>query len=97
MLRGVKNLRRGARSPPNWAGARSPLARKAQKRLRGFTLLELMIVISIIMILMAVAVPDLQPVHRAGAGVRSAIEPQHSSLRNFPIHSRQTESSSISR
>jgi general secretion pathway protein G len=37
--------------------ARGPVSRKRQPRSRGFTLLELMIVISIVMILMAVAVP----------------------------------------
>ena len=37
--------------------ARGAVSRKRQPRSRGFTLLELMIVISVIMILMAVAVP----------------------------------------
>jgi general secretion pathway protein G len=57
MPRGVNILGRirrgrvGADLPPESADAQS------RKRWRGFTLLELMIVISIIMILMAVAVP----------------------------------------
>src|ERR1700684_1310876 len=71
MLRGVRKLGDGVResrnatrvlrfaartiaadklAPPTFTGA-------GRKRLRGFTLLELMIVISMIMILMAVAVP----------------------------------------
>lgn len=37
--------------------ARARLARRGVTRMRGFTLLELMIVLSIIMILMAIAVP----------------------------------------
>jgi general secretion pathway protein G len=39
------------------ASASARLRSRAKNRLRGFTLLELMIVISIVMILMAVAVP----------------------------------------
>jgi general secretion pathway protein G len=50
MLRGVNNLKRSGH--PARLFARGTLG-----RVRGFTLLELMIVISIIMILMAVAVP----------------------------------------
>jgi general secretion pathway protein G len=50
MLRGVNNLKRSGH--PTRLFARGTLG-----RVRGFTLLELMIVISIIMILMAVAVP----------------------------------------
>jgi len=48
MLRGVKNL---------GLETRGQLARRRKLDHRGFTLLELMIVISMIMILMAVAVP----------------------------------------
>jgi general secretion pathway protein G len=55
---GVKRLEDGA---PEFGNTSRVFARHAGrrglKRLRGFTLLELMIVISIIMILMAVAVP----------------------------------------
>ncbi|HET7892913.1 MAG TPA: prepilin-type N-terminal cleavage/methylation domain-containing protein [Candidatus Sulfotelmatobacter sp.] len=73
MLRGVNETRRGRRgcssaSPQNFAYRRSlavcrfgqrPAANNQRRTLRsrGFTLLELMIVLSIIMILMAVAVP----------------------------------------
>ncbi len=58
MLRGVTNSQN--RSQLSRCGARASallLARRNQRGSRGFTLLELMIVISIIMILMAVAVP----------------------------------------
>jgi len=40
-----------------------PTRPKLLRTVRGFTLLELMIVISIIMILVAVAVPHLQPIY----------------------------------
>jgi general secretion pathway protein G len=50
MLRGVNNLKRSGHPARRFA-------RATLGRVRGFTLLELMIVISIIMILMAVAVP----------------------------------------
>ena len=49
VLRGCGGIRRSA-----W---RARAMRKARDRARGFTLLELMIVISIVMILMSVAVP----------------------------------------
>jgi general secretion pathway protein G len=58
MLRGVNNprsrLQRSGRTRPR-LGAFA--GRRSQNRARGFTLLELMIVLSIIMILMAVATP----------------------------------------
>jgi general secretion pathway protein G len=58
MLRGVNNLRRNARE----SGGRTSLHKFARSRkladARGFTLLEMMIVISIIIILMAVAIPN---------------------------------------
>ena len=57
MRPGVKKLGRGARRSLNKAPVRTGPCNPRLKRLRGFTLLELMIVISIIMILMAVAVP----------------------------------------
>jgi general secretion pathway protein G len=56
MFRNVNTLQHGEPASRNAAVRR--FARKATlQRVRGFTLLELMIVISIIMILMAVAVP----------------------------------------
>jgi general secretion pathway protein G len=57
MRPGVKKLGHGARRSLNQAPVRTGARNSRLKRLRGFTLLELMIVISIIMILMAVAVP----------------------------------------
>src|SRR6202049_2484185 len=57
MRPGVKKLGRGARRSLNKAAVRTGPCNPRLKRLRGFTLLELMIVISMIMILMAVAVP----------------------------------------
>jgi general secretion pathway protein G len=61
MLQGVNRFRKsklgdGAPIPRGSASVRG-FARGVRKRARGFTLLELMIVISIIMILMAIAVP----------------------------------------
>ncbi len=55
MLGGVNKLGRSVRSLR--CRERASLRARASARFRGFTLLELMIVISIIMILMAVAVP----------------------------------------
>jgi general secretion pathway protein G len=62
MLQGVNRFRKrklgdGARIPRGNASVRSLARGVRRKRVRGFTLLELMIVISIIMILMAIAVP----------------------------------------
>jgi general secretion pathway protein G len=57
MLGGVKKQRHGARAFRGNASALRCAGSTRTERLRGFTLLELMIVISIIMILMAVAVP----------------------------------------
>src|SRR5208283_680530 len=54
MQRGVQNSARHAQTP---AASRSLACGQRPERSRGFTLLELMIVISMIMILMAVAVP----------------------------------------
>src|SRR6202051_710182 len=55
MLGGVNKLVPSARESRGHAPVR--ISAEGLNRLRGFTLLELMIVISIIMILMAVAVP----------------------------------------
>ena len=57
MLNSVTNWERGGRSSRSNASSRIFARGPRVKRFRGFTLLELMIVISIIMILMAVAVP----------------------------------------
>jgi general secretion pathway protein G len=57
MLGGVKKLRHGGRGSHGRASLRMFARGDRHNRFRGFTLLELMIVISIIMILMAVAVP----------------------------------------
>jgi general secretion pathway protein G len=57
MLNRVTNSGRGGRSSRCNASSRTFARGPRIKRFRGFTLLELMIVISIIMILMAVAVP----------------------------------------
>ncbi|HWY03271.1 MAG TPA: prepilin-type N-terminal cleavage/methylation domain-containing protein [Candidatus Acidoferrum sp.] len=62
MLQGVNRFRKsksgdGARIARGNASVRSLVRGVRRKRVRGFTLLELMIVISIIMILMAIAVP----------------------------------------
>ena len=57
MLRGAKNSGSTERVPVIRLAARPHSRGQERKRARGFTLLELMIVISMIMILMAVAVP----------------------------------------
>jgi general secretion pathway protein G len=57
MLRGVTKLGRGGGGSRDKASVRRFARNTRLERFRGFTLLELMIVISIIMILMAVAVP----------------------------------------
>ena len=57
MLRGVNILGSSWRGRVATELARKAAGRDTRRRSRGFTLLELMIVISIIMILMAVAVP----------------------------------------
>ena len=77
--------------------ARTFVFAESEVGLRGFTLLELMIVISIIMILMAVAVPMYnQSIVQARESVlRSNL--QHTALRHFSIHARQTEGSAIAR
>ena len=57
MLRGVNKLRHDTRACRSRVSVRKFARSSRLDRFRGFTLLELMIVISIIMILMAVAVP----------------------------------------
>jgi general secretion pathway protein G len=57
MLRDVKKMRDGAHEGCVKTSARRFARRTRIERTRGFTLLELMIVLSIIMIIMAIAVP----------------------------------------
>lgn len=57
MLRGVKEMRKGAHEFRVRMSVRRFVRRTKAEHSRGFTLLELMIVLSIIMILMSVAVP----------------------------------------
>ncbi len=57
MLGGVNKFGQGVWSRAGTSSARTLARGRRLERFRGFTLLELMIVISIIMILMAVAVP----------------------------------------
>lgn len=57
MLRGVNKFKHGTRACRSNLSVRKFTRDPRLDRFRGFTLLELMIVISIIMILMAVAVP----------------------------------------
>jgi len=56
MLRGVNNLESRLRKASGFHPPRA-IFRAGQRRSRGFTLLEMMIVISIMVILMAIAVP----------------------------------------
>jgi general secretion pathway protein G len=58
MLRGVNNLGHGARGPCAPASLRRFARRRRRGHASGFTLLEMMIVISIIIILMAIAIPN---------------------------------------
>jgi general secretion pathway protein G len=57
MLRDVKKMRNGAYEGRVKTSVRRFARRTSIERTRGFTLLELMIVLSIIMIIMAIAVP----------------------------------------
>jgi len=57
MLQGINQFRHGTLGSRGSASLRMLARSPRRERFRGFTLLELMIVISIIMILMAVAVP----------------------------------------
>jgi general secretion pathway protein G len=57
MQRGVKNMRNGAHEGRAKRSVRRFARRTKVERTLGFTLLELMIVLSIIMIIMAIAVP----------------------------------------
>src|ERR1700727_1274220 len=57
MLQGVNRFRKSKRIARGNASVCSLARGVRRKRVHGFTLLELMIVISIIMILMAIAVP----------------------------------------
>src|SRR5947208_10533522 len=58
MLRGLTRVRRSGRISCESALLRSVVHRRKTNRALGFTLLEMMIVISIIIILMAVAIPN---------------------------------------
>lgn len=58
MLRGVNNLAEGTRGLGGRGFLRAFARRRKLSNARGFTLLEMMIVISIIIILMAVAIPN---------------------------------------
>jgi general secretion pathway protein G len=58
MLRGLTTVRRSGRNSCESALVCRIIDRKKAKRALGFTLLEMMIVISIIIILMAVAIPN---------------------------------------
>src|SRR6266568_8132533 len=58
MLRGLNNLRRGGRRSCENTSVCRFVRRRTPSNACGFTMLELMIVISIIIILMAVAIPN---------------------------------------
>ena len=58
MLRGVNNSRHNASRLSGRSSLRALARRRKRNDARGFTLLEMMIVISIIIILMAVAIPN---------------------------------------
>ena len=58
MLQGINNLMQGARESRHRASPRSCARSRRPRDARGFTLLEMMIVISIIIILMAIAIPN---------------------------------------
>lgn len=58
MLRGLTTAQRSFRRPCEEVLVRGFVHRRRMKRALGFTLLEMMIVISIIIILMAVAIPN---------------------------------------
>ena len=58
MLRGVKNLGQNANRLSSRSSLRAFALRRKRSNASGFTLLEMMIVISIIIILMAVAIPN---------------------------------------
>jgi general secretion pathway protein G len=58
MLRGVNMSERSRRGIGDHASVRSFVRSRRQSKASGFTLLEMMIVISIIIILMAIAIPN---------------------------------------
>jgi general secretion pathway protein G len=58
MLKAVENSGRGARDSYDRASLRQFARDRRLRNARGFTLLEMMIVISIIIILMAIAIPN---------------------------------------
>jgi len=58
MLRGVNNLGQGLRRSSHRASLYTFARRRSRIKSSGFTLMEMMIVISIIIILMAIAIPN---------------------------------------